>query len=134
MRVYFNILHACWKPLENNTRTFIMSFQCFTARVIQFMVVFLGSYPTSYMWFVLLKRRNKPPILYGIEIQRAAITRTNRINFADIKNGVSRFVSTYCLQYLSLALLNKYRFSNIQVVFRTRVCNNNQDVPNKCKL
>jgi hypothetical protein len=77
-----------------------MNFQCFTVRVIQLMVVFLGSYPTSYMWFVLLKRRNKPPILYGIEIRRAAITRTNRINFADIKNGVSRFVSTYCLQYL----------------------------------
>jgi hypothetical protein len=85
------------------------------------------------MWFVLLKRRNKPPILYGIEIQRAVITRTNRINFLCIKNGVSRFVSMYCLQRLSLTLLNKYRFSNIQVVFRTRVCNNNQDVHNKCK-
>jgi hypothetical protein len=86
------------------------------------------------MWFVLLKRRKKPPILYRIEIQRAAITRTNRINFADIKNGVSRFVCMYCLQRLSQALLNKYCFSNIQVVFRTRVCNNNQDVHNKCKL
>jgi hypothetical protein len=86
------------------------------------------------MWFVLLKRRNKPPILYGTEIQRAAITRTNRVNFAGIKNGVSRFVSMYSLQCLSLALLNKYRFSNMQVVFRTRVCNSNQDVDNKCKL
>jgi hypothetical protein len=85
------------------------------------------------MWVVLLKRWNKPSILYGIEIQSAAITRTNRINFADIKNGVSCFVSMYCLQCLSLTLLNKYRFSNIQVVFRTRVCNNNQDVYNKCK-
>jgi hypothetical protein len=86
------------------------------------------------MWSVLLKRRNKPPILYGIEIQRAAITRKNLINFADIKNGVNRFVSICCLQCISVALLNKYRFSNIQVVFRTRVCNNNQDVHNKCKL
>jgi hypothetical protein len=86
------------------------------------------------MWFVLLKRRNKLSILYGVEIQRAAITRTNRTNFADIKKGASRFVSVYCLQCLSLALLNKYRFSNVQVVFRTRVCNNNQDVHNKCKL
>jgi hypothetical protein len=68
------------------------------------------------MWFVLLKRLNKPLILYGIEIQSAAITRTNRINFADIKNGVRRFVSMYCLQCSSLTLLNKYRFSNTQVV------------------
>jgi hypothetical protein len=46
MRFYFNILHACWKPLENNTRTIVMSFQCFTARVVQLMIVFLGFYPT----------------------------------------------------------------------------------------
>jgi hypothetical protein len=86
------------------------------------------------MWVVLPKRRNKPQILYAIEIQRAAITRTNRINFADIKTAVSRFVSMYSLQCISLALLNKYRFSKIQVVFSTRVCNNNQDVHNKCKF
>jgi hypothetical protein len=46
MRFYFNILHACWKPLENNTRTIVMSFQCFMARVVQSMVVFLDFYPT----------------------------------------------------------------------------------------
>jgi hypothetical protein len=134
MRFDFNLLHACWKPLENNTRTIVMIFQWFTTRVVQLMVVFLGFHPTQYMWFVLLKRRDKPPILHRIEIQRAAITRTNRINFADIKIGVSRFVSMYCLQCLSLALLHKYRFSNTQVVFRTTVCNKHKDVHNKCKL
>jgi hypothetical protein len=46
MRFYFNILLACCKPLENNTRTVGMSFQCFTARVVQLMTVFLGFYPT----------------------------------------------------------------------------------------
>jgi hypothetical protein len=46
MRFYFNISHACWKPLENNTRTIVLSFQCFTVRVVQLMVVFLGFYPT----------------------------------------------------------------------------------------
>jgi hypothetical protein len=46
MRFDFNILHGCRKPLENNTRTIVMSFQCFTARVVQLMVVFLGFYPT----------------------------------------------------------------------------------------
>jgi hypothetical protein len=45
-RFYFKILKSCCKPLENNTRTIVMSFQCFTARVVQLMVVFLGFYPT----------------------------------------------------------------------------------------
>jgi hypothetical protein len=45
MRFYFNILHACWKPL-GNTRTGVMSFQCFTARVVPLMVVLLCFYPT----------------------------------------------------------------------------------------
>jgi hypothetical protein len=46
MRFYCNILHACWKPPENNTRTIVMSLQYFTASVVLLMAVFSGFYPT----------------------------------------------------------------------------------------
>jgi hypothetical protein len=55
---YLNILHVQWRQWRNKTRT-IVSLQGFTVIVVQIIVIFLGFYLMSYMWFLWNARSNQ---------------------------------------------------------------------------
>ena len=55
---YLNILHVWWRQRRNKTRT-IVSLQGFTVIVVQLIVIFLGFYLMSYMWFLWNIRSNQ---------------------------------------------------------------------------
>jgi len=47
------------------------------------------------MWSARLKRRKTPAILHYVKIQKAAIMRSNRINFAEIEQTEVTWLFAY---------------------------------------